>query len=265
MSPARKAKKADDEDAVPEAPEVDEAVEADEPELDDEVQGRFDEVKRRAHGLESTLDIHIEAAERKAQQQAAAIIADAERKADEARAAAQRDVDAARAQVDDLVRLRQGLFNSLGVTLSEFGDVLSRSEENPAVVEAEAAAAPAPVDESAIAEQLAARLAPAPVERPLPPLPSAPPVTGVEVRVEPLRDLAAARAIERAFETLPIGAGVSLRSFEGNAAVLEAPGVDVNMLLGSMRSRFPIPFILRDAAPGRLIVQVGGVPGTTGG
>jgi hypothetical protein len=263
------ADKSADEDAVA-GPTGDGEGESPEPQLEHGVKVKFDEVKRRAYGLESTLDAHVEAAEREAERRGAAIVADAERRAEEARDEAQAQVDAARQQVNELMRLRQALFASLRDSLGDFEEAIARSEENRSFTEAAAVAAPESPDlaradrtpEPAPAPSAAIPTAPPrpePDETDAEPSPQAGGPT-VEVRVEPLPNLHSAEAVERAFEALPIVHGVRLRSFEGKTALLEADGVDVNMLLGSMRAHLPVPFILRDAGPGRLAVQVGELP-----
>ncbi|HEX3738061.1 MAG TPA: hypothetical protein VHV53_11005 [Solirubrobacterales bacterium] len=256
---------ADDKDAV-DVPSDDPQGAAPESHLDSQARDQFEDLKRRAAGFESTVDAHIEEAERVAEERATEIVAQAERQAREVREEAQSLVDVARDQVNDLMRLRQALFASLRDTLNDFEDAIANGEENRSFTDAAAAAGPSeprpfpPADGSGPRSEPAAVGGdePAPVKEPAP-QPTAGPMAGpaVEVRVEPLRDLQAARAVERAFDTLPVGDGVHLRSFEGQTALLDAAGVDVNILLGAMRSYFPVPFILRDADPGKLVVQVG--------
>lgn len=242
--------------------------------LDTEAQDRFDDLKRRATGLEDRIEAHVEAVEQEARDRAAAIIAQAEREAEEIRTDTKAVVDQARARVNELMRLRQALFATLRETLGNFEGAIARTEEErtfteAAKVQAEQAVddtVPAPGEGEAEGEELSVETEPVepiepvePAERQSVPEPAEAAAIGLTVQVEvgPLGDYEAVNAVERALSDLPATRGVHLRSFDNGVAVLETFGLNVNMLLNAMRASFTIPFIVRSADAGRLALQVG--------
>jgi hypothetical protein len=249
-------------------------------EVDPEAKAKVDDLRRRATGLEDTIDAYIEAAERQARERAAAIVAQAEREAEEIRAHTKTVVNEARERVNELMRLRQALFATFRETLGDFEGAIARAEEernfpegaafSPSRQEANAEKAEGSGQEGEGEEQSEGTESVTPTEpvaptefvEPAQPHSESAPVEAVNlgpaVRVEvgPLRDYEAVNAIERAFSDLPATRGVHLRSFDDGVAVLETFGVNVNMLLNSMRASFTIPFIVRSANAGQLELQV---------
>jgi hypothetical protein len=243
-------------------------------EVDPEAQAKVDDLRRRATGLEDTIDAYIEAAERQARERAAAIVAQAEREADEIRASTKTVVNEARERVNELMRLRQALFATFRETLGDFEGAITRAEEErnfpegggaqseQAGSDAEQAEGGGPEDEGDERSEEIGSVAPTEFVEPAQPHSESAPAEAVNlgpaVRVEvgPLRDYEAVNAVERALSDLPATRGVHLRSFDDGIAVLETFGVNVNMLLNSMRASFTIPFIVRSANSGQLELQV---------
>lgn len=246
--------------------------------LDREARARVDDLKRRAATLEGEIEGHIEAAEREARARAATIIADAEREAEEIRAQTKTAVNQARERVNELMRLRQALFATLRDTLSSFEGAVARAEEERTFAEETIEAQVAQTHSDAQGEAVkpaepveptetmaAAEPNPKPEPRPAAGLklqPEAEPAETaigpvVEVQAEPLKDFAAVSALERALGELPTTHSVHVRAFDDGVAVLDAFGVNVNTLLSSMRASFAVPFILRSADAGKLVIQVG--------
>jgi hypothetical protein len=238
-------------------------------EVDPEAKAKVDDLRRRATGLEDTIDAYIEAAEREARDRAAAIVAQAEREAEEIRANTKTVVNEARERVNELMRLRQALFATFRETLGDFEGAITRAEEernfpdgaafSPSRQEANAEEAEGSGQEDEGDEQSEGTESVTPTE---PVAAASAPAEAVNlgpaVRVEvgPLRDYEAVNAVERALSDLPATRGVHLRSFDDGIAVLETFGVNVNMLLNSMRASFTIPFIVRSANSGQLELQV---------
>jgi hypothetical protein len=233
--------------------------------LEAEARARVDDLKRRVAGLEDEIEAYIQAAGREARGRAAQIVAQAEREAEEIRADSKAVVDEARDRVNELMRLRQALFATLRDTLSDFEGAVTRAEEERTFPEAsaqtESEGAPPERAESARPEHeqdVDARLEQQQEGDPPPEQAKTTSTMGplVEVQVGPLKDFSAVNVVERAFDDLPATRGVYLRTFDDGTAVLHAFGVNVNTLLNSMRASFPIPFILRSADVGKLVIQV---------
>lgn len=211
----------------------------------------------RAAGIGSTIEAHIEAAEAEARERAAAIVAKAEREAKEIRDETTKVVENARQRINELMRLRQALFASMREVLGDFDDAIARSEEQRSfdVEPAEETIAPAVQEEGE--EEVGAPEAPPPPQAPPEQPPAHGPGPSVEVQVKTLGDFAAVSAVEAELRSLSPSFAVQLLSFDDGVARFEVFGTyGVDMLLGAIRSSFSIAYILRDAKPGHVVLQV---------
>lgn len=253
-----------------------------EEEIDTYIESAEHDARSRAEGVVREARDLAETVEREARDRATALVAQAKREAEEIRNDATAVVDRSRERVNELMRLRQALFATLRETLGDFQNAIDRAEEERTFTDAATeqaekeaaeragAQAEAGAEESATPEAEESTEDEAPAAMP-PTKPTAEPdapaedpdemppeVVGPRVKVEvaTLRNYEAVNVIERELSALPATHGVYLRSFDDGMATFEAFGVNVNMLLTSMRAAFSIPFILRSADAGRLVLQV---------
>ena len=227
----------------------------------------------RAAGIGGSIEAHIEAVEAEARERAAAIVAKAEREAEEVRGETKELVEKARQRVNELMRLRQALFASMREVLGDFDSAIVRAEEERNFdLEPTAPPAEAPEDDEGVD---AADKGPAKKEVETEEPASAPPPApspqlaepeqqqdfglgpSVQVQVKTLGDYTAVNAVEGELKGLSPNFAVQLRSFDDGVASFEVFGTQgVDMLLGAIRSSFSIAYILRDAKPGHVVLQV---------
>lgn len=198
-----------------------------------------------------------------ARQEARAIVDAAHLDAARIRGEAARAADAARGQVDELLRLRGTLSSTMRSVVRDFESLVGD-------VDAPRGLAFTPSDMSVEAHAFTASVLPPPVappgpalaraERPADPAP-APSRSGVfDGRVEldagPFTDFASLSAFERALGAIPNIEDVYIRRFEGDRATIDLKLEEPAPLLEEMTARLPYQFAVDHSDLDRIAVTV---------
>lgn len=190
-------------------------------------------------------------AERQGAERGRELVEAAQAEADRIRADASNDVAAARAQVDELLRLRDTLSATMRGIVRDFESVAGTVDATRIAVPAPPAPpTPAPTETPTL------------VAAPSPPVTSAPAVERdvfdrqIEVEAGPFTDFASLSAFERALGGLPKVEDVYIRRFEGERATIDVTLEEPAAILDAMTERLPYRLDVQSAHADRISLTV---------
>jgi archaellum component FlaC len=210
-----------------------------------EVQQAFDAAQERVREVEAA-----------AEQTARAILAEAEEKASRTRAEAHLRTESVGGQIDELLRLRDTLVQTMRGVIRDFDYAVERVEKGESVLPSEPVAIPlelAPANGNGAAQPKARTRGPEDEQ-------------SFEGRVEldagPFSDFAALSSFERALARLSGVEDVYVRRFSGDRALIELSLAQPLQLVAEMRDHLPYGLEIQAGEPGRLAVTVAVAAGT---
>jgi DivIVA protein len=205
------------------------------------------EVRGRERKLiESSAEQHPDRVLEEARAQALAIVDAAQLDATRIRGEAGLEADTARAQVDELLRMRDTLAGTVRAVVREFESLVGRIDRGD----------PAPVPRTLHA-------APEPAAAPAAPATEAPSANGttvfdgrVELHVGPFDDFASLSAFERALGSLPKIEDVYIRRFADDRATIDVTLQEPASLIDDMTKRLPYRLDVQQADVDRIAVTL---------